>query len=741
LGVERVVGEKRWRLIACLVALVVMVAGTASSAVADESTPPSISSFSPASGPAGTVVTIVGAGFTGATAVSFGGAAATFTVDADTQISATVPAAAVTGSISLTTPGGTTTSTNEFVVLVPPSIASFSPASGTVGAAVTISGSHLTGATAVSFGGVAASVFNVDSDAQLSATVPAGAATGRVAVTGPGGTGTSTTDFVVVSAPSITSLSPDNGPVGSVVSIGGSNFTGATAVSFSGVAAVFSVDSDTQISATVPTAAVTGPVAVTGRAGTATSSGAFTVTNAHLVKVADFAFTPAATTAAYGETVRWQFAGPSTQTVTDSSGVGLFDSGPRGPGSVFDFTVPAAGTYAYTSTPRPDMRGSIAAALAVSPTAGTPSTSFQITWALTAPPSGTVFDVEVQSPGTSSFVAWRTGVTTLSDRFSSSTNGTFVFHARIRNAASGFASGWSPPASLFVDNNPSSRFLTLLFGRTQWVTTARCVRMANTVSLNEIADEFRRRGLIGTGAVILDRTKDTSQYCYAGFSTYPTWTELATLRDSYGWQFVSAGKRYTDVTKLSPADQQDVICGSLPAFAAHGFTRAWGLFAYPNNKRDQTVQANVTSKCFSYGRTYSGGTNCRTCTASPWFQRTNSVNGGACNNSALPCYSYKPSNGSPHHYTTPQRLAAMMNVPTGSWTVIQMYRFVTGARSTSSGGFSWDCTSTDSNSHWTSQGELYCWTDYLYALDSIPTTVRVTDPATVAEMWSRRPPA
>lgn len=607
-----------------------------------------------------------------------------------------------------------------------------------MGTAVTISGSQFTTATGVSFGGVAASAFTVDSDEQISATVPDGAVTGPVAVTGLVGTGTSASNFVVVSPPSVASFAPGSGPVGTKVTVTGSNFTGATGVSFGGAAAsVFEVDSDTQVFATVPAGAVTGPVAVAAPGGTGTSASAFTLASAHLVDVADFAFSPSSTVAGYGELVRWQFAGPSQHTATDASGMGLFDSGSRDPRSFFDFTVPAAGTYAYQSTLDTNMQGSISANLIISPTTGNTGTSFLIAWAAAPPPTGMAFDVEVLSPGASAFAAWRTGVTTLSDRFSSSTGGTYQFRARLRLASQSPATGWSPVASLLVD--ASGRYLTLLFGRTQWVTTAKCVRVANSVSLNEVADEFRRRGLTGTGAVVFDRIRDGSQYCHAGFATYPSWSELATLRDSYGWQFISAGKRYTDVTKLSPSDQQDVICGSIQLFAQRGFTRSWGLFAYPNNKRDANVQQNVTSKCFAYGRTYAGGTNCRTCVANPWFQRTNSINGGQCNNSALPCYSYKPSSGTPHHYTLPQRLVSLVNVPDGSWTVIQMYRFVTG-RGTG-GGFSWDCSDPDVRNHWTSQGELYCWNDYLTALNAIPSTVRVADPATVADLWSRRPPA
>ncbi|HEV8205324.1 MAG TPA: IPT/TIG domain-containing protein [Acidimicrobiia bacterium] len=77
---------------------------------------PTITSFSPMSGPVGTLVTINGTNFTGATAVKFAGTTAPFTVNSNTRIGATVPAGASTGRISVTTPGGTATSSKPFTV-------------------------------------------------------------------------------------------------------------------------------------------------------------------------------------------------------------------------------------------------------------------------------------------------------------------------------------------------------------------------------------------------------------------------------------------------------------------------------------------------------------------------------------------------------------------------------------------------------------------------------------------------
>ena len=117
---------------------------------------PSVSGFTPTSGPGGTSVTVNGSSFTGATGVTFNGTAATYKVNNDSQIVATVPNNASTGLITVFGPGGVGKSSAPFTVTTAakaPSISSFTPTSGSAATSVTVTGSGFTGATAVKFNG------------------------------------------------------------------------------------------------------------------------------------------------------------------------------------------------------------------------------------------------------------------------------------------------------------------------------------------------------------------------------------------------------------------------------------------------------------------------------------------------------------------------------------------------------------------------------------------------------------
>lgn len=180
---------------------------------------------------------------------------------------------------------------DDFAVTVNPSdsrplpvITSFSPASGNPLDPVVLTGSGFTGTTLVQFNGLA-TAFTVDSDTQITTTVPKSSAygnggdsvtSGPLAVNTPIGTAFSATPFRVL-RPIISSYVLPPTSRGSAVVLAGSGFTGTTTIVFDGVAgpalipATFTVDSDTQITLTVPIDAISGFITLATPYGTARS--------------------------------------------------------------------------------------------------------------------------------------------------------------------------------------------------------------------------------------------------------------------------------------------------------------------------------------------------------------------------------------------------------------------------------------------------------------------------------------
>ena len=160
-----------------------------------------ISSFAPNSGVKGSTVVITGAGLGGVTSVRFGGKhEARFTVDSPTQITATVPADAVTGKLRVADGSGAVKSTSSFTVVVKAVavISSFEPAIGLKGTRVVITGTGFSGVTSVRFGGKHEATFTIDSPTQISAIVPDDALTGRVRLADSSGSTKSSYPFLLI---------------------------------------------------------------------------------------------------------------------------------------------------------------------------------------------------------------------------------------------------------------------------------------------------------------------------------------------------------------------------------------------------------------------------------------------------------------------------------------------------------------------------------------------------------------
>ena len=169
------------------------------------------------------------------------------------------------------------------------------------------------------------------------------------------------------------------------------------------------------------------------------------------VIVSDSAYSPSTRYVNPGVTQLFSFAGPSTHSVTDASGMGLFDSGAKAPGALFGVTIPGAGSYAYRCTITPTMTGSVKAGVTATPATGKTTTVFTLTWSAGAPPSGFGFDVQVKRPGSSTWVTLRNDTLTPSTTWTPPNGaGTYQFRARLQRLGSSAASGWSGALSVSV---------------------------------------------------------------------------------------------------------------------------------------------------------------------------------------------------------------------------------------------------------------------------------------------------
>src|SRR6202165_1008904 len=144
----------------------------------------------------GTTVSLFGSGFTGASAVTFGGVNGTIKSAADSGMTVVSPpgTAASTVPIQVVTPRGTSAAgaaaNFTYVALSPPIIYGVTPNHGSVngGTPVSIYGSGFTAATGVKFGSVAAQQFTINFDSIYAVSPAESAATIDIQVTGPGGT-------------------------------------------------------------------------------------------------------------------------------------------------------------------------------------------------------------------------------------------------------------------------------------------------------------------------------------------------------------------------------------------------------------------------------------------------------------------------------------------------------------------------------------------------------------------------
>lgn len=302
-------------------------------------------------------------------------------------------------------------------------------------------------------------------------------------------------------------------------------------------------------------------------------------------------------------------------------------------------------------------------------------------------------------------------------------------------------------------------YLTIVAGRTFFQGADRsCAAYPGSVDLLEVARRLHERAtpIAVYGELQGSFIQSSSRFCPArnGYhDIYPTWADLAQLRDTYGWSFGSNGRDLNYMTRgnRTPAQLWNTSCGALRDLRAHGHTRGWSLFAYPGggdpDDVSDAVQRDYVSKCFAFGRKYDnttpfernqqGDEGSKVANPLGW-QWTHNIYGGSCNLPHDPCASQTVS--PPWQYDDPADLATLLAPSAGEWSTLQFHVFVEGQRLTGPDDH-WDCTSSDWRAHWSTRPELYCWTDFVAALDSIPSGVTIADPATVASAWGWTLPA
>jgi hypothetical protein len=207
-----------------------------------------------------------------------------------------------TDTVTLIVSDGTSSDTTTDIQLFnavpypPPTITSFSPTSGGPGTVVTITGNFFSKVSNVSFGGIAASSYTVNSLTTITAVVGQGG-NGAVSVTTATGTAQSP-GFIMVPPPTITSVFPSSGPVGSQVTISGRNFSTVPSenlVRFGSVKANVVSASATQLVVTVPAGSTNEPITVTVKKHMASSRLPFHITFPSTCGFTEYSFEPAKT--------------------------------------------------------------------------------------------------------------------------------------------------------------------------------------------------------------------------------------------------------------------------------------------------------------------------------------------------------------------------------------------------------------------------------------------------------------
>jgi plastocyanin len=167
------------------------------------------------------------------------------------------------------------------------------------------------------------------------------------------------------------------------------------------------------------------------------------------VSIVDFSFSPKREQIAQGGTVTWTNDGAFTHTSTQDSPLARWDTGGLSPGASGSTTINWAGTYPYHCAIHTSMVGAIKVPVKVSPATGTVGSTFTITMATEAAPSGYTYDVQ-KKVGDNAWKSYQTGLTTATTTFMPSAANTYAFRSRLHRTSDDATSKWSPAKKITV---------------------------------------------------------------------------------------------------------------------------------------------------------------------------------------------------------------------------------------------------------------------------------------------------
>lgn len=153
------------------------------------------------------------------------------------------------------------------------------------------------------------------------------------------------------------------------------------------------------------------------------------------VEVANSTFTPAAVSAAQGDSIKWTNQDPFAHTTTSTIGGSLGWDRTLSSGDSFSKSLLGAGTYVYFCRFHGSMSGKVKVRVKVTPTSDSVGTTFAVKVASSPAPTGYTYAPQVKVPGSNTWASLGT-TTATSVSYVAESAGTYAFRSKVKHGSS-----------------------------------------------------------------------------------------------------------------------------------------------------------------------------------------------------------------------------------------------------------------------------------------------------------------